>query len=518
MDKIKIDLLRQKHNLEVPRRKPIPFFGRVMMIGLVVTATLGAAMSYQITSSGDAMGFPGFSLFSTLRHLVQAGDRELQGEANDRVNFLLMGIGGEGHDGPQLTDTIIFASYKPSSGELGMLSLPRDMAVPIKDYGWRKVNHANAFGEMKEPGSGPMLASDVIGNVLDQDIQYYIRVDFNGFAKLIDDLGGIDVYVDRAFTDSQYPILGAEYAECGTYTEQTVLNEETGEVETQSFPVYNCRFEVLSFQEGWMHMDGSTALKYVRSRHGSNGEGSDFARSRRQQKVLLAVKDKVFSASTYLNPGRISSVLEAMRENIATNLSTWEILRLADEFKDFDQTKMKSYVLDSSESSPLYATSLNGAYVLLPKNDDWSAIRRIADDIFLGQASTLAAAPVEEKPTFVRVEVQNGTNITGLAFRTSQLLDQQGYDVVKVGNAPERDYAHTVIYDLTDGTHTDELKTLQDFLQADVTLSATGWLISDNVIPKEITLSPDDSISTTEEDVDFLVILGENSANLVLNN
>src|SRR5690349_1069076 len=115
-------------------------------------------------------------------------------------------------------------------------------------------------------------------------------------------------------------------------------------------------------------MDGETALTYVRSRHGSNGEGSDFARSRRQQKVILAVKDKVFSAGTILNPARIGRILETLDANLATNLSTWELLRLADTFKDFDQTKLKSYVLDSSESSPLYATSLNGAYVLLPRN------------------------------------------------------------------------------------------------------------------------------------------------------
>lgn len=511
MDKIKIDLLREKYQLEVPRRTPFLFFRRTMLIAVIVTATLGAAMSYQITSSGDSYGFPGLSFLSTITHLVQSGDRELKGESQDRVNFLLMGIGGEGHDGPQLTDTIILASYQPSSGEVGMLSIPRDMAVPIPGYGWRKVNHANAFGEMKEPGSGPLLATEVIGNVLDEEIHYYIRVDFNGFAKLIDDLGGIDVYVDRAFTDSQYPAHGMEYATCGTSTASVDENGEAIVV-----PDYSCRFEVLSFQEGWVHMDGDTALKYVRSRHGSNGEGSDFARSRRQQKVLLAVKEKVFSMSTFLNPTKIGSVLEAMDKNIATNLSTWELLRLAGEFKDFDASDIKSYVLDSSESSPLYATSLNGAYVLLPKNDDWSSVQRIANDIFLAESATIAAAP-EEKPSFVTVEVQNGTEITGLAFRTSQLLDQQGFDVIKVGNAPERGYEHTVIYDLTNGTRPDELKTLQEFLEADVMLSATGWLVSGEVIPKEISLTPDETAPTTEEDVDFLVILGENSASMVLN-
>lgn len=514
MDKIKIDLLRQKYNLETSRPKRFLFLGRMLMVVLIVTATVGAALSYQVTASGDASGFPSLSLFSTIRHLVQSSDRELRGEENDRVNILLMGIGGEGHDGPELTDTMILASYQPSTGKVGMVSVPRDLAVPIPNYGWYKINHANAFGEMKEKGTGPMLAEQVVETVLDQPVNYYVRVDFSGFSQLIDDVGGVDIYVDRTFTDSEYPANGMEYADCGTTTE---VPDETGEM--VSVPTYDCRYEVLSFKEGWTHMDGTTALKYVRSRHGSNGEGSDFARSRRQQKVLLAVKDKVFSASTLLNPGRITSILDTLKGNIATDFDTWELLRLANAFKDFDASKMTSYVLDSSPSSPLYATSLNGAYVLLPKNDDWSPVQQIAKNIFASptDAATQLATPEQPKPAFVKVEIQNGTNISGLAFRTSQLLDQQGYDVVKVGNADERGFSHTVIYDLTGGQRQDELKALQDFLKADVTGSATGWLISDEVIPKEISLTPEEDAPVTQDNVDFLVILGENSANLVLN-
>ncbi len=514
--KMKINLLREKYDLDAPKgRRSFRLLGKLFLILVIFTSLTGAAFSYQIASSDEGSSFPRLSLFSTIKHFVASGDRKLDGEENDRVNFLLMGIGGEGHDGPQLTDTIIFASYKPSTGDVGMISIPRDMTVPIPGHGWRKVNHANAYGEMKEPGSGPMLAMDVISEVLDEEINYYVRVDFDGFAKLIDDIGGIDVYVERSFTDYNYPAHGMAYANCGSNTQ---VNEE-GEV--ISVPVYNCRYEVLSFQEGWTHMDGDTALKYVRSRKGTNGEGSDFARARRQQRVLLAIKDKIFSAETFLNPARISRILDTLQDNIATNLDTWELIRLANEFKDKDLNDVTSHVLDSSADSPLYATSLNGAYVLLPKNDDWSAVQELADNIFEADALTTAVAaqePPEEKPRFVRVEIQNGTNITGLAFRTSQLLDGQGFDVVKIGNAAQRGYRHTAIYDLTDGTHPDELKELRDFLDADVTLSATGWLVSGDIIPKELSLTSDGyETLTTEDNIDFLVILGENSANLVRN-
>jgi len=514
--KMKIDLLREKYELERPRSRSFGLLPRLLLAVLIFTSIAGAAFSYQVTASSDAGGsFPRLSLFSTLKQFVVSGDRQLEGEKDDRINLLLMGIGGEGHDGPQLTDTIIFASYQPSTKDVGMISIPRDMTVPIPGHGWRKVNHANAFGEMKEPGSGPLLATSVISETLDQKINYFVRVDFDGFAQLIDDIGGIDIYVDQSFTDYNYPTHGMAYANCGS------IDQVGEDGETVSVSTYGCRYEVLTFQEGWTHMDGDTALKYVRSRKGTNGEGSDFARARRQQKVLLAVKDKVFSAETFLNPARITRILDTLQDHIATNLDTWEMIRLANDFKDISLENVTSHVLDSSEDSPLYATSLNGAYVLLPKNDDWSAVQDLAEHIFETDALSTVMntdAPPEEKPKFVRVEIQNGTKITGLAFHTSQLLDGQGYDIVKIGNAETRDYDHTAIYDLTDGKNPEALKSLRDFLDADVTLSTTGWLVSGDIIPKELTLSSEDEKQlTTEQNIDFLIILGENSANLVRN-
>lgn len=520
MEKIKIDLLRQKYQLDASPRRPFVVFGRIVLTLAIFVSVAGAAFSYNVGTSSEVSGFPNLSLFSTIRHLVGAGDRMLKGEEDDRINILLLGIGGEGHDGPQLTDTIIFASYQPSTDKVAMLSIPRDLAVPIPDEGWRKVNHANYFGEEREPGYGPVLASEVIGGVLDQDIQYYLRVDFNGFAKLIDDIGGVDVYVERSFTDDSYPILGQEYADCGTTAAIEQIDEETGETTTVNVPTYECRYERLAFEEGWAHMDGETALKFVRSRHGTNGEGSDFARARRQQSVIAAAKDKMLSAGTLLNPARLTRMMETLQDNIATNVSAWELVRFASELKDVDTSTIVSTVLDASDSSPLYATSLNGAYVLLPKNDDWTPVRKLARTLLEPDgtgASSIAAGAVEEKPRFVRVEIQNGTTITGLAFRASQLLEQQGYDVTKIGNASERGYEHTVIYDLTNGARPDDLKALSDRLGADVTMSATGWLVSGTVVPKGITVTSDDMASlATEDDIDFLVILGESSADVAL--
>lgn len=544
-----VNLLKRHHTPRATKRSPALFLSHRLFAGVAVLATIGIIFSYQVSSTSESSGsFPEFSLFSTLTHLVSSEGRNLEGEKEDRVNLLLLGIGGEGHDGPQLTDTMIFTSYRPSDGAVAMMSLPRDMTVPIPNYGYRKVNHANAYGEMDNPGSGPELASHVIGDVLDEDINYYLRVDFKGFEEFIDAIGGVDVYVENGFTDANYPIEGKEYDECGYESAETsdtrvesdlentpeepselsqilAIDEAEGILEEaldeenlpEVVPDYSCRFESITFYEGWTHMDGETALTFARSRHGNNGEGSDFARSKRQQKIILAAKDKVLSASTFLNPSRISKMMDTLKSNISTNLDVWEIVRLAGEFKNLSSSEIINHVIDASDASPLYATVLNGAYVLLPKNDDWGPIQHIAENIFTpdSELNTPFADAPEQKPKFVKVEIQNGTNITGLAFTTSQLLDGQGFHVVKVGNAVNRDYAHTVIYDLTNGQRSDELKALRDYLQADVTLSATGWMLSGDVVPQEITFTSEDyQRLTTQEDIDFLVILGESASPL----
>ena len=261
-DEKSVDFLKRKYQLVPDRRrqKKSKTLLRTVGIFLGFLALSGVALSFQIGNSNGDSGDANISFFSSFKSLVTSGDKELTGEEDDRINFLLLGIGGSGHAGPELTDTIMFGSYQPSTSEVGLLSIPRDLVVPIPEYGYRKINHVNAYGEVDDPGHGAEAAADVIGEVLDQEIHYTVKVDFDGFEELIDAIGGVDVYVDRGFVDYTYPT--------DDYLVQTV-----------------------QFDEGWTHMNGDTALKYSRSRHGTNGEGSDFARAERQQKILVAVKE-----------------------------------------------------------------------------------------------------------------------------------------------------------------------------------------------------------------------------------
>ena len=364
----KINILRGAQPDEP--KKLIP---RVVLYPIVFAGIFLSVFSFQVLLSDESItdSFRKLNIFSG--GLSIGGEKMLAGEADDRINVLLLGQGGPGHDGPYLTDTIIIASIKPSTNEVAMLSIPRDLSVPIPGYDWRKINNINHFGEQDPEKSGPGFAAEVIGDVFDLPIHYYVRVDFSGFEDVVDELGGLKIYVDNSFTDYNYPAA-------------------------------NHAFQTISFNKGWQHMDGETALKYARSRHGTNGESSDFARSQRQQKVIKAIKDKALSFTTFLNIRKISGLMDIYNENVLTNLEPWEIFKLAKMGKDVDEENIEVLVLDNHPSSPLYSTVINGAYLLLPKDESFGDLQKIAATMF-------DANDFLKKTEGAVIEVQNGTRV-----------------------------------------------------------------------------------------------------------
>lgn len=458
--------------LPAPRRR-MSWRLKIILSLVLVVGIVGVTLGIGVLSSGEHLSkaFGNLGLWGQFKHLIGNEDRQLNGESQDRINVLLLGIGGEGHDGPFLSDTIIIASIKPSTGKVALLSVPRDLFVPIPGYGWKKINHADAYGEAQNQGDGPLMASQVVGHVFGVPIHYFIRVDFDGFQQLIDDLGGVDVDVDATLDDNLYPVKGKE-------------NATTSQ-----------RYEHLYIEAGRHHFDGTTALKYVRSREGRGVEGSDFARSRRQQKVLLAVKQKLLGLGTLANPYRITRIMDNLSQHLSSNLEVWEMLKLFTMAKNVTSEDITTKVFDASSDGPLYSTmTIDGAAILQPRSGDFSELQLIAQNIF--GLDALA----DQQPK--RLEVQNGTKIPGLGLRTSQYLEGLGYKVVETRNAPTQDYQKTVVYVLTQSPKSTETASiLAKLLGADVAPTLPTW----------VSATTSAQVSRT---ADILIILGQDRKEL----
>lgn len=404
----------------------------------------------------------------------------LNGEDNDRINILFLGIGGKNHDGAYLTDTIILASIQPSTKKIAFTSIPRDLYVTTEDGFGRKINSINSNAELKEPGSGSLVTKNFIENTLGIPVQYFVKIDFEGFEKIIDNFGGIEVEVDKTFDDYDYPALGQENAE-----------------------PYESRFEHLHFNKGPQIMDGILALKYARSRHGTNGEGSDFARAKRQQKIILALKEKIVSNSLF-KPSAITKSLSDLNEHIETNFQILEIIKLWKDYKDIKPESINSKNLDNGPDGLLAdLITHEGAYVLVPRSGDFSEIRFMLQNIFNDQEFEFKSKIGSEKPV---IDIRNGTMINGLASNTSLMLKKYNFEVVKIGNASQRDFTKSTIYDLTYGEKLESLKILKNLTNASVSYGLPQWL-SDEIVQE--TKQPD----FEQKQPDFILIIGDNKSN-----
>lgn len=325
-----------------------------------------------------------------------------------RVNVLFLGIAGGTHQGASLTDTIMVASYNLKNNQVYLISIPRDLWLPEFRT---KSNAVYQMGLTK--GNGLNFSRTVMGNILGIPIHYALRIDFRGFIEAVDTLEGIEVVVDQSFDDYNYPVTGKENDLCGyeekemdfseeeakklniTSGKQKVLVSPEGNIATdsakedQGAKYFTCRYEHISFKKGITHMDGETALKFVRSRHGTNGQGSDFARSSRQEKVLQAIRNKVLSLETLFNPARITELIGAFDKSIDTNISVKEVLEFYKLSKLLDKTH--SFVLDDSLLIHPNPADYGGAYVLISQDDDFSIVHGYVKKILEGEVTEYEA-------------------------------------------------------------------------------------------------------------------------------
>lgn len=385
----------------------------------------------------------------------------LKGEGSGRINILLLGVGGQGHEAPDLTDTILIMSIDPVNHKTALLSIPRDLWVQVPNHGSMKINAAYETGKydyLKKQDSsnastagveaGFTTADKAVEDVTGIPIHYHMLVNFQAFKQAIDTVGGISVDVPETLIDS-------------TFTRENGGSAVIAQKGTQTF-------------------NGTKALMYVRSRHTS----SDFARSQRQRAVIIALQQKIFTLGVMSNPSKISSLMDAFGNNVVTDLSLSNVSRLYAITKKISSDQIQSVGL-TDEGHVLVTTGMiSGQSVVYPLAglNDYSQIQSYV-------RNTLKDGYLAKEDA--KVLVLNGTNVAGTATTASDVLKSYGYNVVGAGDAPTKTYTKTTIVDLTKGKKPYTAHYLKDRYN----------------VSKTVTKLPDSTINT--QNADFVIILGE---------
>lgn len=323
-----------------------------------------------------------------------------------RFTVLLLGIDQRPQEtGPFRTDTIIVLSMDPVRRTAAMLSIPRDVYVPIPGYQGtayspNRINTANYIGDLTEyPGGGPALAMRTVQAMLGIPIHRYVLINFEAFETAIDAIGEVTVCPTERIFDDRYP-------DTDTYGVITV-----------------------EFQPGCQALNSTRLLQYARVRHNA---GDDFGRAMRQQEVIRAVRDRALSLGGVSGLiGQAGEIWEALRDNIRTDLSFDEILQLAALAQEIPEIQSAVLSIRTTEGGELLPSTLpSGEDVLSPVYEDiYALVVRLFDSGQGGQADPRAQ---EEGAT---LSVLNGAGIDGLAGTTADRLRAMGFNVVNVANA-----------------------------------------------------------------------------------
>lgn len=395
-------------------------------------ALRGASLVLAIfLASGGFLAWKGYSNFHKVFHGTstvaalsskKVAPELLKGEGDGRVNILLLGIGGPGHDGPDLTDTIVVLSVDPVNNTAAMLSVPRDLWVkmPVNYFGSsQKINAAyesgkyHYLGKMDSSSSnaqaveaGFASTDQVVSQVLGININYHVLLNFQAFRQAIDTVGGVNVDV------------------------KDQLNDPTMAWENGNNPVLAAA--------GPQQMDGKKALLFARSRETS----SDFARAERQRQIIIALKDKVLTAGTLSNPAKIDGLMNAFGDNVYSDLSTGGASRLGSILKQVSDTKVTSLSLAEQPHQLVTTDRVGNSSVVRPLAgfsnyaDIQTYVRSQLKDGYLVK---------ENAPLAVVSTTQVGATAIGAN------LANYGYNVVSAG-ATETAIVQPVVVDLSGGT------------------------------------------------------------------
>lgn len=424
-------LSKKKKDGEFKIKKPIRKGWRLFGIILAVIAIIVTSYIGYLYASGKRVFDPKSLTGSPFFRSKAETDVNLRGEGDGRINILLLGIGGANHPGGMLTDSIMVLSIDPNDKTMAMLSIPRDLYTPIAGTkNSIKINEIYSIGEKDKKGGGAPLLKESVSKILDLPIHYYVIADFYGFVKFVNEIGGVDVNVEKNLNDPYYPDANMQ------------------------------GYDPFYIKAGSQHMDGAVALKYARSRETT----SDFDRAARQQQIISATKEKALKIGFLANPKKILEIVNIIGDHVRTDLTATELVSLADLIKNLDSSKSVSKVLTSGDNGELISDSSSGTFYLMPKGGNWSNIQKLAHEIF---------TEPNLKRENAKIEILNGSGTAGQGGKLADTLRSYNYNVVSILTAPEKQ-AKTEIIDFSNGSKPVTFKFLLKRLNATVSTKGSN--------------------------------------------
>lgn len=457
-----LDYSKERKTKKSKRKKLLISTFTLLFIGFCIGSYYGATLLSSLNKT-----FHG-NVFSDVNALFS--NQKLNGEDKGRVNILLAGDSSDdpAHAGANLTDSIMILSLDTNNHSGFMLSVPRDLWVDIPSLGHQKINAANEvnnFSDTNYPKGGMGQLEQVVNSDLGIPINYYALIDYSAFKQAVDSVGGISVNLQSSDPRGVYDA-----------------------------------FAHLKLPNGVNILSGEQALNLARARGDASagdisyGIDNDFDRTEHQRQMLLALKQKAMTAGFYTNPVKVGNLFKSFSNNIKTDMSLQNVLRLTQITKGMNLSKLQSLTYTYGKPNSLltdYKAS-NGQSSLIPAEglDNWGQIQQFFQQLVSNNPV------VREAPSVV---ILNSTNTDGLAHKFQLILKNNGFNVIDASDA-NSNYPSSLIVDLSGGKKPASLSSLK------------------NVMPKNTnivnsTTSTAEAKEASNYNSDFVIILGQDTSN-----
>lgn len=438
------------------KKKTILTYVIPIFIAVIASTTLFSL--YKAKAFSEDVGIS-ISPLDIIQDVVTEEEPELKKDSSGNfTNALIVGIDTRRYDESlQNTDTIILARFNHKTSETLMLSIPRDTFVEVPNQGWyTKINGIYYLSEQENEGSGMESLKSVVEDITGTEIQYYGMVDLQGFKEIINTIGGIDVYVPKA-------VIG---------------NIPNG----NPYTVY----DTFVFEEGPQTMDAESALVYARFRYSPDeSEASDFARAKRQHIVINAVKEKVLSNETLLNPDKIFEILNSLQGNVKLSKFEYDDIKAGLNILKEGRPTTYSFVLD-----PNFGGSYNIITDQGVTQDDAYALAPV---LGIGNYSGVhnIIKLISTNPSFYEENAVINVYDTGIGYqnaynKTLELQEKYPYNTILFMGTLYSDKVGTVVYDQFESEHSETVSELANYLQT--TNNTQPEYIQNNLNGEDITI------------------------------